>query len=119
MNNGYTTLEAHVRVQISTRTDDVTQEARDRATELMEKLQKFEPALLSADLVFSEEGRSQQVEAVLSIARSDRVHASGSGNGYTAAADDLFNKLSKILRRRHSQAKDRRVRTGAGEEQED
>lgn len=108
-----------MRVQISTRTNDVPQDARDRASELMEKLLKFEPALLSADLVFSEEGRSRQVEAVLSIARSDRVHASGSGAGYTAAADDLFNKLSKILRRRHSQAKDRRVRAGAGDAQED
>ena len=107
-----------MRVQITTRVDDVSQEARDRATDLIEKLQKFDPALLSADLVFTEEGRQKQIEGVLSIARSDRVVAKGAGGDFLSAADDLASKLSKILRRRRSQVRDRRARAGAGDELE-
>ena len=107
-----------MRVQITTRVDDVSQDARDRATELIEKLQKFDPALQSADLVFSEEGRKRVVEGVLSIARSEPVVATGAGDDFLSAADDLAGKLSKILRRRRSQILDRRARSGAGDEPE-
>ena len=107
-----------MRVQITTRVDAVPQDARDRATDLMGKLQKFEPSLLSADLVFSEDGPRKKVEGVLSIAGADRAVASGEGNTFVSAADDLSAKLSKMLRRRRSQARDRRVRAPAGEQLE-
>lgn len=107
-----------MRVQITARNCDVTPDARSRATSLIEKLQKFEPDILSADLVFEEDRRSRQVEAILSVARSEPVVAKGSGDDFMSAADDLADKLGKILRRRRSQIRDR-ARAGAGEPGED
>ena len=107
-----------MRVQITTRANDVSQDERDRATELVQKLEKFDPNVLSADLVFAEEGMKKEIEARLSIARAEPVHATGTGGDYKTAADDLASKLSKILRRRRSQVRDRRARAAAGEESE-
>ena len=107
-----------MRVQITTRKCDVAQDARDRATTLIQKLEKFEPAIQSAELVFEEERHSRKVEGILSIARSEPVIATGQGDEFTTAADDLSNKLSKILRRRRSQIRDR-ARAGAGEPSEE
>lgn len=101
-----------MRVQITARKCDVPGEARERATALIQKLQKFDSALQSADLVFQEEGHLKQVDGILSIARSEPVVATGAGQDFNSAADDLAEKLSKILRRRRSAVRDR-SRTGA------
>jgi ribosomal subunit interface protein len=107
-----------LRVQITTRNCEVSQDARDRAASLIQKLEKFEPGVLSADLVFREDRHQKEVDGRLSVARSEPVVASGSGDDFNSAADDLADKLSKILRRRRSQIRDR-ARAGAGEPAED
>lgn len=96
-----------MRVQITARSCDVPTETRARAADQIEKLTKYDPDLLSADVVFREEGVDKLVEAVVSIARADRVVATGSGDSFISASDDLANKLGKILRRRRSQIRDR------------
>lgn len=106
-----------MRVQITTRNCDVTSEAQSRATSLIQKLEKFEPDILSADLIFEEDRRSKAVEGILSVARAEPVVATGSGDDFFSAADDLADKLAKILRRRRSQIRDR-ARAGAGEQKE-
>jgi ribosome-associated translation inhibitor RaiA len=73
----------------------------------MERLEKFEPNLQSAELVFEEERMACGVEGILSIARAEAVVARGEGRDFTAASDDLSDKLAKILRRRRSQRRDR------------
>lgn len=107
-----------MRVQITARKCDVPSAAQDRATSLIEKLEKYESDILSAELVFEEGRRSKEIEGILSIARSEPVVATGSGDDFMSAADDLSNKLSKILRRRRSLIRDR-ARAGAGDAQED
>lgn len=96
-----------MRVQITARHCDVPDETRLRATSLMERLEKFEPDLQSADLVFEEGRMGCEVEGILAIARAEPVVARGDGRDFTAASDDLSDKLSKILRRRRSQRRDR------------
>jgi len=81
---------------------------------LIQKLEKFDADLLSAELVFEEGRRSKEVEGILSIARAEPVVATGSGDDFMSAADDLSDKLGKILRRRRSQVRDR-SRTGGAE----
>ena len=103
-----------MRVQITARQCEVPSDARDRATTLIAKLQKFDSDLLSAEVVFQEEGHRKAVEGILSIARSEPVVATGSGTDFLSASDDLAEKLSKILRRRRSQIRDR-ARAAAGE----
>ncbi|MEJ2540994.1 MAG: HPF/RaiA family ribosome-associated protein [Gemmatimonadota bacterium] len=94
-------------MQITARHCDVPDETRLRATSLMERLVKFEPNLQSAELVFEEERMGYGVEGILSIARAEPVVARGEGRDFTAAADELSDKLAKILRRRRSQRRDR------------
>lgn len=96
-----------MRVQITARQCDVSDETRVRATNLMERLEKFEPDLQSVELVFEEERMACGVEGILSIARAEPVVARGEGRDFTAASDDLSDKLAKILRRRRSQRRDR------------
>jgi ribosomal subunit interface protein len=96
-----------LRVQITTRQCDVPAETRERTIELVKNLTRFDDDLLSADVVFRLEGVESQVDAVLSIARSDRVAATGRGADFLAASDDLTDKLKKILRRRGGKARDR------------
>lgn len=96
-----------MRVQITARQVQVPAPVQARATELIEKLSKFDPNLLSADLTFRQEGVSSEIDGILSIARSDRVVATGSGSDFLSAADDLSDKLAKILRRKRSAARDR------------
>jgi ribosomal subunit interface protein len=103
-----------LRVQITARKCDVPSDARDRATTLITKLQKFDSDLLSAEVVFEEQGHRKEVEGILSVARAEPVVATGSGVDFLTAADDLADKLAKILRRRRSQIRDR-ARAGAGE----
>ncbi|HSG48081.1 MAG TPA: HPF/RaiA family ribosome-associated protein [Longimicrobiales bacterium] len=103
-----------MRVQITARKCDVPSAAQDRATSLIQKLQKYDSDILSAELVFEEGRRSREIEGILSIARSEPVVATGSGDDFMSAADDLSDKLAKILRRRRSMIRDR-ARTGAGE----
>lgn len=107
-----------MRVQITTRNCEVPQDVQARATSLIEKLEKFEPGILSADLVFREDRHQKELDCRLSVARSEPVVASASGDDFLSAADELADKLSKILRRRRSQIRDR-ARAGAGETSED
>lgn len=103
-----------MRVQITARRCDVPQDARDRATSLMERLRKFDDRLQAVELVFEVEKLVHRVEGILSIAGDDTVVATGEGRDFAAAADDLSDKLGKILRRRRSQLRDR-ARASAGE----
>lgn len=107
-----------MRVQITTRKCEVPQDAQDRTTSLIEKLQKFEPSLQSAELVFEEERGVKQIGGILKISRSEPVVATGTGAEFTSAADDLADKLGKILRRRRSQIRDR-ARVGLADRTED
>jgi ribosome-associated translation inhibitor RaiA len=107
-----------LRVQITTRKCEVPQDAQDRTTSLIEKLQKFEPSLQSAELVFEEERGVKEVGGILKISRAEPVVATGHGADFNSAADDLADKLSKILRRRRAQVRDR-ARVGHGERAED
>jgi ribosomal subunit interface protein len=95
-----------MRVAITMRHCDVADTVRERAQELVEKLDKYDPRVSAAELVFEEERHERKVEAVLSVDRDEPVVASGLGDDFTAAVDQLVDRLAKILRRRRSQVRD-------------
>ncbi|MDT8340414.1 MAG: HPF/RaiA family ribosome-associated protein [Longimicrobiales bacterium] len=102
-------------MQITVRKCEVSPKAQERATTLIQKLDKYDPDILSVELVFEENRHTRSVEGILSIARAEPVVATGSGDDFLAAADDLAEKLAKILRRRRSMVRDR-ARAGAPSE---
>lgn len=104
-----------MRVQITARHCDISDTIRDRAHELVEKLGRFDPRVSGADLVFEEEKRSKKVEAILSLDRADRIVASGDADEWPAALDQLFDRLSRQVRRARAQAVDHQATVPARE----
>lgn len=104
-----------MRVQITARHCHVSDQLRERTEELARKLQKFEPRLSAAEIVFEEERHQRNVEGILSVDRADPVVAHGEGDDFSGALDQLMDRLSKILRRRRSQVRDHQARSMAGE----
>ncbi len=95
-----------MRVQIVAKASDVSAPVRERAEEQLRKLQRFEPRLSSAEVIFDEERHEKRAEGVLSVDGAKPVVAQGEGDDYRAALDQMIERLSKILRRRRSQITD-------------
>ncbi len=95
-----------MRVQITARRCEISDALRDRTEALVLKLQKYDPRVSAADVVFEEERHQRKVEAILSIDRDDPVVAHGEGSDFPGAVDQLVDRLRKILRRRRSQVRD-------------
>lgn len=104
-----------MRVQITARHCELTEDLRDRTEELVTKLKKYDPRVSAADVVFIEERKEKRAEAVLSIDRDQRVAAHGEGDDLFMALDKLVERLAKILRRRRSQVRDHQARPLAEE----
>lgn len=104
-----------MRVQVATRKCDVPRDVRDRAVDLVEKMDRFDPRISSAELVFQEEKLVRRVEGIVKVDGSDPVVVTGEGADFASATDAMADKLAKVLRRRRSQLKDRKVRAVTGE----
>jgi len=94
-----------VRIQITARHCEIGQDVRDRAEELIERVKRFDPRLSSADVIFSQEGKQRRAEGILHIDGKDHVVAHGDAHDFLAALDRMYDRLAKILRRKHGQEK--------------
>lgn len=104
-----------MRVQIAARHCEIPQSVRDRAEEQLEKLSRYEPRLSGAEVVFEVEKHLKKVDAVLKVDREEPVVAGGEGEEFGQAMDQMIDRLSRMLRRRRKQAKDRQHRSGTPE----
>jgi ribosomal subunit interface protein len=104
-----------MRVQITARHCDVTDALRDRTEVLVEKLRRYDTRLSAAEVVFDEERHARKAEGILSVDRDEPVVATGEGADFTAALDQMVDRLGKILRRRRSQVTDHHGRSLAEE----
>ncbi|HKK50717.1 MAG TPA: ribosome-associated translation inhibitor RaiA [Myxococcota bacterium] len=94
-----------MRIQITARHCEIGQDVRERAEELIERVKRFDPGLSSAEVVFTEEGRQYRAEGILHIDGKDHVVAQGDADDLMAALDQMYDRLSKILRRKRSAEK--------------
>jgi ribosomal subunit interface protein len=95
-----------MQIRIAARHCDVPDVVRTRAEEQLEKLTKYEPRLVNAEVTFEVEKHLKKVEAVLSVERGEPVVAGGEGTEFREAVDLMADRLGKILRRRRSHLKD-------------
>ena len=95
-----------MRVQLTARHCEVPDAIKERAEDLVARLNRYDPRLASADVVFEVEKHLHRAEAVLSIAGDENVVASGEGASFKVALDQLVERLAKVLRRRRSQVRD-------------
>jgi ribosomal subunit interface protein len=96
-----------MRVQIAARHCEIPDAVRDRTEEQLGKLSKFESRLSGAEVVFEMEKHVKRVEAVLKVDREEPPVASGEGIEFREAVDQMVDRLSRMLRRRRSQKRDR------------
>ena len=94
-----------MRIQVAARHCDIPDSVRTRTEEQITRLAKFDPRVASAEVVFEEEKRVRKVEVILSIDRAEPVVARGEGEEFRTALDKVVDRLSRILRRQRSQAK--------------
>jgi len=96
-----------MRVQIAARHCEIPDTVRNRTEVQLGKLSKYEPRLSGAEVVFEVEKHIKKVDAVLSVDREEPVVAKGEGVEFREAVDQMVNRLSRILKRRRKQLKDR------------
>ncbi|MDT8369315.1 MAG: ribosome-associated translation inhibitor RaiA [Longimicrobiales bacterium] len=94
-----------MRIQIVARHCEIDHQVRERAEELIERARRFDPGVSSAEVIFTEEGRQHRVEAILHIDGKDHVVASADADDFTTALDQMYDRLAKILRRKHGAEK--------------
>lgn len=104
-----------MRVQITARHCDLPETLRTRTEALVQKLRRYDARVSAADIVFEEERHARKAEAVLSVDGDGPVVARGGGDDFSAALDQMLDRLSKILRRRRSQIRDHQARPLAEE----
>ncbi len=95
-----------MRVQITARHCEVSDAVRERASELMDKLARFDPRITGAELVFHEEKHSKKVEGIVTRERREPLVASGDAPEWLPALDVVFDRLSRRVRKARSQAVD-------------
>jgi ribosomal subunit interface protein len=96
-----------MRIQIAARQCEVPIPVRDRTEEQLEKLSRYEPRLSGAEVVFETVKHLKKVEAILKVDREEPVIAGGEGSEFREAVDQMVDRLSRMLRRRRAQKKDR------------
>ena len=98
-------------ITLTTRRCEIDQDTTSRAEARVARLVRFEPRLTSAELIFTEERHLKQVEGILTVDGNEPVVASGEGDAFSEALDQLLDRLDRILRKRRSQ---RRRHRGPG-----
>lgn len=102
-------------VKITVRHTEVSDEVRTRTEALVSKLQKFDPRVSTAEVVFDEEKHLKSVEGILHVDRDSPVVATGEAADFLSAVDQMVERLAKILRRRRSQVTRHRGATRLGD----
>ena len=95
-----------MRVQISSPHTDVPDVVMDKTQEQLEKLVRYDPGLRAAEVFFDSTKRKKSVEAVLHIDGEEPKVATGKGDSFQAALDQLIDRLGRMLRRRRAQRRD-------------
>lgn len=95
-----------MRVQIAARHCEIPDTVRDRTEDQLGKLSRYEPRLAGAEVVFEVEKHRKKVDAILRVDREEPVLASGEGEEFREAVDQMVDRLSRMLRRRRKQMKD-------------
>lgn len=95
-----------MRVQIATRHCEVPDPVLERTRKQLERLRRYDPRISSAEVTFTEEKRTREVEVVLHVDRTDPVVARGQAKGFRAALTKAVDRLSRQVRDQRDQHTD-------------
>jgi ribosomal subunit interface protein len=95
-----------MQVIVSARHTDVTDRLRKLVEDRFERLDRFEPRVLRAEVTLLEEKNRCEVEAQVSVAGSASIHAHGEARDFRTAVDRVVDRLSRQLRKNHARRRD-------------
>ena len=95
-----------MRVQISSRHTDIPDAIMERTRDQLQKLTRYDVDLRAAEVVFDSNKRNKSVEGVLHIDGREPKIATGEGDTFQGALDQLVDRLGRMLRRGRDQRRD-------------
>lgn len=95
-----------MRVQITSRHTDISDAVMVRTRDQLQKLTRYDPDLRAAEVIFDLNKRNKSVEAVLHIDGREPKVATGEGDTFEGALDQLVDRLARMLRRGRDQRRD-------------
>ena len=98
-------------VRITSRHTTLSDSLRARTEELLSKLDKFDPRASVVEVVFHEEKNSKRIEGNVHIDRRDPIVATGEGEDFNEALNQVNDRLGRQLRKLRAQAKDHRAQS--------
>lgn len=98
-----------MRIQIVARHCSPSELTRERAVAQFDRLTRYHPRLTAAEVIFREGRREMEVEGVLSIDGHDPVVARGVGESFDIAADQVIDRLGRILRKLRAKDRDHKA----------
>ena len=96
-------------VNVSARNCRVPEQVAEMAKRRVLKLSRYHLRANSADVVFSEEKRSRDVELVVRIDGTANVVARGRASDFRSALDEAVDHVARKLRRLRERARDHRA----------
>ena len=108
-----------MRVRITERHVQVPRETLERVEKRLTSLSKYHPRASAADVVFSEERATRNVEIIVHVDGAEPVVASVQDTEFRPALDKVLDRLARKLRKERErrtdhQAPPRRDRVGGG-----
>lgn len=87
-----------MRIQITARHCDVSDDVLERARDQVAALAKFDPRATSADVVFEEEKMTRKVEVIVHTDGAGPVVGHGQADEFRAAVDQVVDRVGRMLR---------------------
>ena len=95
-----------MRVQFTERHCSVPEEVLERTRTQVEALAKYQARATAADVVYSEEKHSKQVEVIIHIDGAEPVVGRGDGPEFRTAVDRVVDRLRRMLRKQRERRRD-------------
>lgn len=96
-------------VSITTRHCTVSEKTRGEAAERLQRLQRYEPNVATAEVEFDDDHGTKQVETRIFVAGSHSIVAHGSGDTFRTALDRSIDRLTRQLKRRRERVRDHKA----------
>ena len=96
-------------VRITSRHSTLSESLRDRAEELLSKLNKYGARFSVDGVIFDEEKNSKKIEGILHIDGRDPIVAAGAGYDFNEALGQVNDRLKRQLRKLQEQVTDHRA----------
>ncbi len=107
------------RVNIVGRHVEISQATKVRATEKLEKLQRYFDGIQGVELILSEEGDHKQAEIIASVAHASPIVVKEENSEVFAAIDMAIDRIENLLKRHKEKNRDKRKGSSAGRDAPD